>query len=376
MTGYGIVSSDDHVYEPKDLWTSRVEPRYLDRAPRVIRLDSGDDWWYADGVKGQGVHQGGSQAGVRFDDPSKLSQSGTFDEDVRPGGYIPEEHVKDMDLDGIGVGINYPSVGLQLYCTVADSELFREICRVYNDWLAEFCSAYPRRLKGVAMLDVDDVSLAVRELERCASLGHVGAMITCYPPEERQYDLPEYEPLWAAAQDLEMPLSLHFATNRPGPGQQLMFLETVRLSWQANIDHWTRMSLGHMIYSGVFERYPKLQVGSIEMELSWVPHFLDRLDYNYTQRGITDDTYRFREDMLPSDYFHRQVFLGFQEDTLGIRLREFIGVDNLLWGADYPHPEGTFPYSRQVLEEILADCTEDEQAKIVGGNARRVYRLS
>ena len=187
-------------------------------------------------------------------------------------------------------------------------------------------------------------------MERCANKGFVGAMITCYPLEDRQYNLPMYEPLWAAGQDLEMPLSLHFTTNRPGHGQQLMDIANAELSWLTNIDHWTRMSLGHMIYSGVFERYPKLYAGAIETELTWAPHFVDRMDYNYTQRGIGDDSYRFKEDMLPSDYFHRNVFLGFQEDALGIKLREFIGVDKLLWGSDYPHQEGTFPYSQQVLE--------------------------
>ena len=159
-------------------------------------------------------------------------------------------------------------MGLQLYSTVVDSELFREICRVYNDWLAEFCGACPERLTGIAMVDVDDVGFAVKELERCANKGFVGAMITCYPPEERQYNLPMYEPLWAAAQDLGMPLSLHFTTNRPGYGQQLMDIANTELSWMTNIDHWTRMSLGHMIFSGVFESYPRLYAGAIETELS------------------------------------------------------------------------------------------------------------
>ena len=375
MADYRIISSDDHVFERPDLWTDRVQPKFRDRAPHVVRLDDGNDWWFTDGVRGTGHFAGGSQAGTRFDEPEKLSVNGTVD-DVRPGGYIPEEHVKDMDLDGIDVSVLYPSVGLQLYATVPDSELFRDLCRVYNDWLAEFCGAYPKRLKGVCMLDVEDVGLAVKELERCANKGFVGAMITCYPLEDRQYNLPMYEPLWAAAQDLEMPLSLHFTTNRPGHGQQLMDIANAELSWLTNIDHWTRMSLGHMIYSGVFERYPKLYAGAIETELTWAPHFVDRMDYNYTQRGIGDDSYRFKEDMLPSDYFHRNVFLGFQEDALGIKLREFIGVDKLLWGSDYPHQEGTFPYSQQVLEEILSDCTEEEKAKIAGGNALRIYRVN
>ena len=112
------------------------------------------------------------------------------------------------------------------------------------------------------------------------------------------------------------------------------------------------------------------------MELSWVPHFLDRIDFNYTQREQELlQGYRFKGDALPSDFFHNNVFLGFQEDALGIRDRHIIGVDNLHWGGDYPHPESTFPRSRQILEEILVDCTEEEKAKIAGGNAARVYGL-
>jgi predicted TIM-barrel fold metal-dependent hydrolase len=135
------------------------------------------------------------------------------------------------------------------------------------------------------------------------------------------------------------------------------------------------MSLSDMIFSGVFERYPKLQVGTVEHELSWIPHFLDRIDYTYTQR-VQQERYRFKEAMLPSDYFHRNVFAGFQEDATGIRDRYIIGVDNLLWGSDYPHVESTFPRSRQIIEQILKDCTEEEKAKIAGGNAARIYRLN
>jgi predicted TIM-barrel fold metal-dependent hydrolase len=189
--------------------------------------------------------------------------------------------------------------------------------------------------------------------------------------------LPAYEPLWAAAEDLEIPLGLHIATNRPGIGQEFGVGEQadrVSSAFLANADHWIRMSLGHMVFSGVFERHPKLQIGSVEMELSWIPHFLDRIDYTYTQR-VQQDRYRFQEAMLPSDYLHRNVFYGFQEDGLGIKLRDLIGVDNLLWGSDYPHVESTFPRTQQILGEILAECTEEEKAKIAGGNAARIYHL-
>ena len=146
-------------------------------------------------------------------------------------------------------------------------------------------------------------------------------------------------------------------------------------SFLCNTDHWVRMSLADMIYIGVFERYPKLIVGAVEHELSWVPFFLNRLDDIYTQQVIEQERYRYKEDMLPSDYFHRNVFLGFQEDSLGIQLRNIIGVDKIMWGSDYPHVESTFPRSRQILGEILVDCTDKEKAQIAGGNAARIYHL-
>ena len=374
MSKYRIISGDSHVIEPTDLWTSRIEPKFKGREPHVVRLEDGDERWFCDGIMGSGAAAAGSQAGWRFEEPENLSIKGTF-EDVRPGGYIPEEHVKDLDIDGLDVSILYPTEGLSLFCSVPDSELLSATFRAYNDWLAEFCAPFPDRLKGIAMVNLDDVQDGLSELERGAKMGLAGAMITLYPPEDKPYDSPIYEPFWAAAQDLDMPLSLHITTNRPGPGQQYMDFNTVKTSFICNTDHWVRVSLADMIYSGVFERYPKLMVGSIEQELSWAPHFLDRLDFNYTQRPQGDTSYRFKGDALPSDFFHSNVFLGFQEDALGIRDRHIIGVDTLQWGSDYPHSESTFPRSREIIEEILVGCTEEEKALIVGGNAARVYHL-
>ena len=372
MGSYSVVSSDSHVFEPGNLWTERAEARFKDRAPRIQRFEDGE-WWVCDGNKVVGLGAG-AQAGKRFEEPENMTL-GDETENLRPGGWIPEEHMKDMDIDGIDVGIVYPTAGLLLY-GVPDSDLLTNIFRIYNDWVAEFCSALPKRIKGIAALNIDDVQVGVMELQRCHKMGLVGAMITVYPLEERAYNSPEYEPLWAAAQDLGMPLSLHLNTPRSGPDRPFVSLDSAGRAFFTNIDHWVRMSLANMIFSGVFERYPRLQVGSIEMELSWVPHFLDRLDYNYTQRPPFGDTYMFKEDALPSDYFHRNVFLSFQEDGQGIRDRNIIGVDKLMWGSDYPHFESTFPRSREIIEEILADCSDEEKAKIAGGNAARVYNLN
>ena len=372
MGSYKIISADDHVFEPADLYTSRMEEKYKDRAPRVERIDGGD-FWVCEGRSMVSMTPG-SQTGVRMDDPQKLSRSDTY-ENVRRGGYDPDERLKDMDVDGVEVSVIYPSVGLLLY-TIPDSDLLNSVFKAYNDWLGEFCSAHPKRLKAIAMLNVDDLDPAIKEMERCARMGFTGAMITVYPYEDHSYSSPEHEPLWAAAQDLDMPLSLHAGTNRPGPGQDYGFgSPKISPSFNGNMDHWTRMSLSNMIYAGVFQRYPKLMVGSIEAELSWIPHFLDRLDYMYTQRAGRPGWYKISESMLPSQYFHRNVFVSFQEDSLGIRLRDIIGVDKLQWGSDYPHHESTWPYSQRILDEILADCTEEEKAKIAGGNASKLYHL-
>ncbi len=373
MAGRSIVSADNHVFEPPDLWTARIESEYRDRAPRIESMEDGD-WWVCDGVKGQTMALG-SQVGVRFESPEKLTLSDRF-ENVRPGGYIPEEHVKDMESDGIDRSILYPTAGQALFRTVPDGRLLSAVFSTYNEWIAEFCKPFPGRLFGIGMINLDDVHEGVRELERCADLGLVGALIPVFPPEEMPYDSEEYDPFWAAAQDLEMPLSMHIGTNRR-TGKEFSQLGGLRPAVLVNVDYYVRMSLAQMIFSGVFERYPKLHVGSVEMELSWVPHFLERMDYNHTQKPIQDYSYwrRFKNDLLPSDFFHRNVFLGFQEDGLGIRLRDIIGVDQLQWGSDYPHFESTFPRSRQILEDILAGCTDEEKAKITGGNAARVYRL-
>ena len=365
-----LISSDDHTIEPPDLWTSRLEPKYRDRAPHIQRMEDGSDWWIMDGRKSLGVFVG-SQPGRRFEEPEKLTFLDT-QENVLLGGWIPEERIKAMDADGLDVTVVYPTHTMNLFST-PDSGFLDSCVGVYNDWLSEFCQPYPDRIKGIGVISIDDVQIGIREMERCAKMGLSGTMISVYPPEERPYDSPEYDPLWAAAQDLDMPLSMHIGTNRPGPGQEFVNIETMKPAFFTNADHWVRVSLAHMIFAGVFERYPKLKVGSIEMDLAWIPHMVNTIDAHYTQRSQAFCPYRYKDDMLPSDFLRRNVFFSFQEDAVGIRLRDIIGVDNLLWGSDYPHPETTFPRTRDILDEILAGCTEEEKAKITCHNAERIY---
>ena len=186
-----VISSDSHVIEPPDLWTSRIEPGLKDHAPHVVSEASGD-WWYIEGQRTNSF-QGGTQAGVRFERPEELKMGGVWEE-VRPGGYLPEERIKDLEMDGVYGDVIYPTEGLLVY-NAQDNRLLSAICRTYNDWIAEFCRGFPDRLKGIAMINVDEPAEAAEELRRTRQLGLVGAMITVYPSDPMSYDRPGAQPL-------------------------------------------------------------------------------------------------------------------------------------------------------------------------------------
>ena len=371
MTVTPLISSDSHVVEPPDLWLERIEPDLRDRAPRVVREDGGD-WWHIDGKRSMSFL--GVQTGDRFEkDATELVVEARFDQ-VRPAAYDPRKYLDENAADGVMGQVLYPSEALLAY-GIPDSRLCSAAMRAYNDYIADFCSEDRGRLKGIALLNVDDPLEAVAELARCREKGLAGAMISVLPPADRGYDRPLYEPLWSAAVDLDMPLSMHVATGRQH-ASAVAQESTVRVTEAAFYlqDHFVRKSLGEMIFSGVFERHPKLRVGSIEHEVSWVPFFLFQMDYCYTDRPLRGDWHRFADpDARPSHFFRNNCFVSFQEDAVGVRVRDVVGVRTLAWGSDYPHTEATFPRSREIVAEILADVPQDERELILRDNAARLY---
>ncbi|HEU5308702.1 MAG TPA: amidohydrolase family protein [Acidimicrobiia bacterium] len=272
----------------------------------------------------------------------------------------------------------YPSQGLVLF-SVPVTDVVTTAMAVYNDWLADFCSEDTGRLKGVAMLNLDDVQAAVRELERCRERGLCGALITVLPPSWQPFRSDVYEPLWAAAEDLEVPLSLHVATDRADPrvgaGAFRLDVKHVPPSMFVNSDFQVRQTLAELIFSGVFERHPRLRVGSVEHELGWIPFFLDRMDYVYTDRPRRGPEWkRFRDaDVLPSDFFRQHVFASFQEDPHGLRLLDVLGRDTPTWGSDYPHTESTFPRSREIVDSVVADLTDEDAWAVSAGTCAALY---
>src|SRR6185312_15918117 len=254
-----LLSSDSHIVEPPDLWTSRTSD---ERLPHVVREADGD-WWYIDGRKTMSFL--GIQTGMRFEkDPTKLRTSATFEE-VSPAAYDPGAYLAANEEDGVWGAVIYPSEGLVIF-SVPNTEVVTASMAAYNDWIAEFCSHETGRLKGIGMVNVDDPADATAELRRCHSLGLAGALITVAPPTWLPYRSREFDGFWSTAEELQMPLSLHVGTDRGDPRAKefVLNVKNVPPSVFVNKDYPIRRTLADLMFSGVFERHPGLRIGTVE----------------------------------------------------------------------------------------------------------------
>ncbi len=374
---YKVISADSHIVEPPDLYSSRIEPKFRDRAPKMerhrTRRGQEYDAWYYDGIR---VGTVGSfiLAGRRFEDPAAIDFLGLW-EDVRKAAYDPHEMLKELERDGVWGACLQPSQGLFWY-HLEDSGLLSALCAAYNDWITDFCKPYPDRFKGIGMLNVDNIDEACLELERCARLGLVGMFIPVHPLPDYPYRHAIYDKLWWTAQDVGMPLLLHIATSRHGiPGCEFTVdTNDLTASGLVNADYWVRYSLTAMIFSGVFDRYPQLKAGTVEHETAWIPHWLKMMDLTYQERPTLTGGWRSRSGLLPSEIWHRNMFAEFMEDAVGVEMVAHIGEDNLLWGNDFPHAESTWPQSPQFLDRIFANASETTRQKITCDNAAKLFK--
>jgi predicted TIM-barrel fold metal-dependent hydrolase len=370
MVAQTLISADSHVNEPGQLWVERIDRTFRERAPRVVENPPGHRpgaYMVVEGIPPIHLAQG-MGAGKTPEELPKFFRDSTY-KDIRPGGWDPAERLKDMDIDGVTAEVIYTTLGFRQFW-LTDAALQRACFRVYNDWLAEYCAYAPQRLAGLAMISLYDIAAAVQELQRCARQGLRGALIWASPPDDVPYSSPRYDPFWAEAQELNLPISLHSITGH-GPESRLLVKEPIdRYVRSTVLSHEVQRSLTVLIFSGVLERFPHLKLVSAENEVGWLTFFLQKLDQ-------AQDEYRYLYPtslkLKPSDYFHRQVFATFIDDPVGVATRQFIGVDNIMWSSDYPHTVSTWPHSQDVVARDLQGVPEAETRKIVWENAARLY---
>jgi predicted TIM-barrel fold metal-dependent hydrolase len=362
MSTYKVISADSHVIEPPNVWKDYIEPAYKSRAPHVVREGEFDVWKCENTVLGPVAAYAG--AGKPSD---KLKSHGTYEKDTPKGSYDPSARLAEMAVDAVEAEVLYPSVALRMF-GIPDGDFQAACFRAYNSWIADFCKPYPNVFKGVGILTIDDVEAAAGEVRRCRKLGLSGVSISVNPEGGRYYSDPTFDPLWSAAEECDMPISLHILTERKH--KQRMGEDF--LSGQVTESVMIQDALARMIFSGVFLRHPKLKIVSAENDIGWAGYFLERADYLHDRRQVFHKM-GIPRDMLPSHFFHRHVFLTFMRDRSGVMLRSIIGVENLMWASDYPHLDSTWPNSMKMIERIFAGVPEGERRKIVCENAANLY---
>jgi predicted TIM-barrel fold metal-dependent hydrolase len=367
---FKLVSADSHIAEPPDLWTKRIDARFRDRAPRIVSRET-TDCFIIDGARDGGI--GLACTKPKYADPKhKFSMVGRW-ADVPEGAYDPAARAAELDREGIEAELLYTTFGLTLF---AHSDLaYREACcRAFNDWLAEHCAGAPNRLFGVAMIPTDDLDRAVREMERCRKAGLRGAMVSIGEGSGEGWGASKFDTFWSAAEDLGLPVSLHVAAT-----------ET---SWTSTGSMWvdfacvftpTMYAVTSMIYSGLFDRHPKLKVLSVENDASWALAVLERMDDRWEHDHLWAEVYgtgaHITSGRTPSQIFHDHVACTFMRDRTAIRNRDIIGRRNLMWGADFPHFDGAWPNSAAVLERQFEGVPLQDQMDIGRNNAIRFYDL-
>ncbi|HEX8969126.1 MAG TPA: amidohydrolase family protein, partial [Chloroflexota bacterium] len=322
------ISADSHVVEPAEMFAP-LQKRLGNRAPRIVRTEMGDQLDRGDGTLGLPIG-GFLIAGMDLASDETRAQTRRGYAIARPGVYDIGERLKDQQRDGVAAEVVYPSVLFDVY-QVEDTSVVEATFQAYNDWLQAYVRPAPGRLFGLGAIQLRDLDAAIDEMHRVKELGFVGACIPCTAPPERPFSDRFYDPFWAAAEEAGVPLAMHiFAAaspyhgvpNVPGANSPLAYIGM-------------EVTLMHLIASGVCERFPDLKFVPTEFETGWIGNFLRRTDHAWTRHG--GKIAGFSLPHKPSDYWHRQFTATFEDDPIGIRTRDFIGVDNLMWGSDYPH---------------------------------------
>lgn len=359
-SGHRLVSADSHVNEPPDLWTSRVPEKFRDRAPRIEHLEQGDAW-ILEGVDDPISFGLNACAGLP---PDEVREWVRFEE-LRPGGYDPAERLREMDIDGVDAEVLYPTPRLaQAVIANTDTDFHVACVRAYNDWLAAYAGHDAARFAGLAMLPNRGADHAVAEIERMwGQPGIGGFMMGCYPNGTLEV-LPEDDAVWAALVERGASLNIHVSLNEampkahrsPLPGYGRFFDAPGRIV--------------QLMFAGVFDRYPDLNLVIAEVDCGWVPYFKEQLDNNFLQlRGSRD----FTIEHLPSEYVARNVHFAYINDPVGVDLLDRIGIDQVLWSSDYPHISADWPRSWRSIGTSLSSLTVSDRHQLLAGNADRLY---
>ena len=352
-------SGDSHIVEHWDCFTGLAD-KYGDAAPQIIRDYKGRPGdWYVLAERGVAVPVARlGIAGNRLDDPNTQTLIESGYQGLNPGVLDGSKRLLEQGQDGIVGEVMYPSLNMFSWA-VGDAEIMNATFQRHNDWIVDYCGNAPDRLIGIGCLPIPDIDLAIEEMTRAAKLGVRGFMIPTHIPTDRPYHHEDYDPFWAAAQEMNLPLTMHiFVGTSPDGGMPSHWgtpggtIKGYTMAFTTALN-----AMIDLICGGVVERYPDLKIVIAEYEIGWLAHILERLDhatYRTPQHAVDYLT------MKPSEYFRRNFIATFEDDRYGIETRHGIGVANLMWGNDYPHHDSIWPKSMSILDDVMAGVPADE----------------
>ncbi len=331
-----VVSADSHVIEPHDLWERALPARHREAAPRFSPTN-GFEW--------------------------------------HPGARSSADRLLAAEDDGVAAEVLYPSSALSLF-TIRDVELQQACLRVYNDWLAEYCSVAPRRLVGLPALCAYDIPAAIAEAERCHDAGMQGALLWLVPDPALPYSSPHYEPLWEWAAATATPVTFHILSGFDHTVQIDRLAADPYELYKASVNaklHGAADTLFDLVFSGVFDRHPGLKIVMGETDAGWLPFYAQRWDHYAAHDARTKQSLRLAK--RPSEYLDESVWVTFVDDSVAAHLLQWYGQGRWMWSSDFPHMSSTWPNSSKTIDQLLGDLDDAARAMVLSGSARDLYRF-
>lgn len=363
-TDHPIISADSHITEGPQTYIDYIDPKYRDRAPRVVSSERGD-LYVIDGME-KTIPMGlVAAAGT---DPDKISTRARY-EDLHRSGYDANYRIADQSRDGISCEVIYPSVGMVL-CAHPDLEYKSATMKAYNRWLAEYCSVDPHRLVGNGQTALRTPDEGIADLEEIKRQGFKGVMLPAEPGIE-DYDSPAYDEFWEACCELELVPAFHVLT---GSGARNAVAEArgSKLNTFMPIVWANQGIMGMLVLGAVFERHPRLHVVCVEADAGWAPHFAHRMDSFFNRHS---SRLKGHLSKAPSVYFHEHIYMTFQDDLTAFQNVNHMNWRRLCWANDFPHSDSTWPWSQRLLDSHTADITAEQRRAILCDNTADLYQI-
>ena len=377
---YKVIDVDTHITEPAGVWTERVASKWGDKIPHIKRVEGRDMWFIGDEPSGgPGFYTMAGHTATFPDVPMGY-------DDIPAASYDAKARLELMDEEGIYAMVLYPNLGgfgSGGFLRLGEPELMLDCVKAYNDFLVDWSSADPNRLLPVMALPFWDIEASVKEIERSAAKGHRAVLFGSRPETFGAQPLAhkDWDPVWAATQAAGLPISFHIGSGDISD----IVNDTADMGTKANFSRAGSLALldnqsclANLLFGGVCARFPDLDFVSVESGVGWLSCVLEMFDWQWTNGDVAKEHPEY--DLLPSEYFKRQVYGSFWFEKRGIESALETFPDNLMWETDYPHPTCQYPspnssavHPADYAEEAFGKVPEDTIRKVLQDTPARLY---